>query len=245
MDVPKVYVKRACRELARKGELARIGWKIIALPELLQKETLYYYIATKFDDSLFLSHSSALEFHLRERISFPNVHVTSDGSFYRAVRKLSDEVVVHIHPPPSNLLLMNKGRWGVCKCFSVEGYPLALTVPERTAVDLIKAAKTPQALLEVSPFLFRLRDLEPEKMCEYALLHENSTLAAKVGFFFSTYHPVFKKSGVFKRLKCRLPEHPHYFFRSFRKESVLIKEWNILFPESLVEAFKQREREGM
>jgi len=67
---------------------------------------------------------------------------------------------------------------------------------------------------------------------EYALLLNNATTIAKVGFFLEQHREQFKVTeGYLKALAAKIPANRHYLERNERTTGKLIKRWNLIVPE--------------
>ena len=70
---------------------------------------------------------------------------------------------------------------------------------------------------------------------KYALLLRNRTVASKVGFFLEQHaKQLMVEESHLKRLRDRRPRTPQYMERSNRKGGKLVKDWNLIVPESVL-----------
>jgi hypothetical protein len=73
-------------------------------------------------------------------------------------------------------------------------------------------------------------------LLEYLKLLENSTTAAKVGFFLETHRKTFNvESSLLHEIEKLKPKSIHYLDRSRREKTRVSKKWNLAIPESLLE----------
>ena len=73
-----------------------------------------------------------------------------------------------------------------------------------------------------------------EKVVDYALLLENATTAAKVGFFLEQHRePLMVEEHHLKSLSRLRPLQPHYLDRSRRKSGRLVSRWNLVIPSEV------------
>ena len=74
------------------------------------------------------------------------------------------------------------------------------------------------------------------QVVDYALLLGNATTTAKVGFFLDQhrYHWTITDSDL-EPLRQRIPRQPHYLERNRRRGGRLLKEWNLIVPEEVLE----------
>ena len=75
-----------------------------------------------------------------------------------------------------------------------------------------------------------------DDVVRYALLLDNATTAAKVGFFLQQHHePLMVEDKHLAVLRDLRPRQPHYMNRSRRTAGRLIAEWNLVAPEEIIE----------
>ena len=72
-------------------------------------------------------------------------------------------------------------------------------------------------------------------MIEYALLLDNATTIAKVGFFLEHRRDrLAVQDDHLDALRKHQPRRPHYLFRNRRRASGLVKGWNLLVPHEIL-----------
>ena len=85
-------------------------------------------------------------------------------------------------------------------------------------------------LIDVLPEYFDL-----DRVVEYALLLENATTAAKVGFFLEQHREsLMVENEHLKRLLNFRPRRPHYLERGKRTAGRLVANWNLVLPEEVL-----------
>ena len=74
-----------------------------------------------------------------------------------------------------------------------------------------------------------------ENLLNYLRALDNSTTSAKVGFFLQR-HPKITNNDqtLLRELKKMIPVSPHYFDRSRVDRSRLVKDWNLVIPEYIL-----------
>lgn len=74
-----------------------------------------------------------------------------------------------------------------------------------------------------------------EEVISYVFLLENSTTAAKVGFFLEGHKDALMVEGKYlEKLKELRPRKPHYLSRNIRKDCRLVKNWNLMVPVEIL-----------
>jgi predicted transcriptional regulator of viral defense system len=77
--------------------------------------------------------------------------------------------------------------------------------------------------------------LNLERVIEYALLLDNATTVAKVGFFLEQHREQFNVGEQhLKILQNKIPQKTHYLERSKRTPGKLIKRWHLIVPEKVL-----------
>ena len=73
--------------------------------------------------------------------------------------------------------------------------------------------------------------LDLKDVFEYLHLLKNRTTSAKVGFFLEENKSKFQVNENFlNEIKKQIPKNIHYFDRGNRKNSKIIKKWNLAVP---------------
>lgn len=191
-----------------------------------------YLIASRLTPDAVLSYHTALEFH-GEAYSMwfhffyaarrPLKALRFGGHLYRGTRF------------PSALVRSGNEHFGVLT-EEVEGMTLRVASLERTLVDVLDRPDLSGGWEEVWRSLESVGILDLDKVVEYALLLENATTAAKVGFFLDRNRE-FMKVGErhLKPLRDRRPRRPHYMERFRRGEGSLVPEWNLIVSTEVLE----------
>jgi hypothetical protein len=75
-----------------------------------------------------------------------------------------------------------------------------------------------------------------DRVVDYALLLDNATTAAKVGFFVDRHRDsLMAEDRHLEALRALRPRQPHYLNRSKRKSGHLISAWNLVVPKEVME----------
>jgi len=105
---------------------------------------------------------------------------------------------------------------------------------ERTLVDVLDRPDLGGGWEEVWRSLESVEFFNIDQIIEYALLLNNATTIAKVGFYLESHRETLSVTeDHLARLRKRKPESPHYLVRK-NKDSRFISTWNILVPEEIL-----------
>lgn len=114
------------------------------------------------------------------------------------------------------------------------GGMVRVTNKERTLVDALDRINLSGGLEEVWRSLNSIHDVDIEKILDYALLLNNATTIAKVGFYLRLRQADWKISEHdLDKLKLRPPKSKLYLDRKNRTDGKYIKEWRIVVPADL------------
>ena len=73
-------------------------------------------------------------------------------------------------------------------------------------------------------------------MVEYAFILQNATTIAKLGFFLEQHKELFSvDEHTLNALQEKITTRIHYLERSKRQSGKLIKRWNLVVPNSIIE----------
>lgn len=137
-------------------------------------------------------------------------------------------------PVSSSLSSKGNERFGV-KHYKRAGVELKVTDLERTLVDVMDRPDLSGSWEEIWRSLESVEFFDLEKVIEYARILENATTAAKVGFFLDLHKEALMVGGDHIELLKKLrPRQPHYMMRGRRKDCRLVKEWNLMAPEEIL-----------
>jgi predicted transcriptional regulator of viral defense system len=116
------------------------------------------------------------------------------------------------------------------------GVNINVTTLERTLVDLLHRPDFGGGWEEIWRSLAMVTYFNLEKVVEYALLLENATTIAKVGYFLKeNSERLMVEAKHLAPLQKRRPKQPHYMDKRNRRHSRLIPEWNLIVPEYVSE----------
>lgn len=190
-----------------------------------------YLVAAKLQPDAVLSHHTALEFHGRAYSTFNTLYYTARHRIsqfeFRNYKFISVQV-------PQNLQLMEKDLYGVV-FRNRSGVELKVATLERTLVDLLNRPDLAGSLEEMWRSLESIEFFDLDQVVDYVGLLNNATTAAKVGFFLDQHRETLMVDETHLKTLHRLrPDQPHYFVRGKRRNSLFVKEWNLLVPAEIM-----------
>ena len=116
------------------------------------------------------------------------------------------------------------------------GFLRRVTQIERTLVDVLDRINLSGGLEEVWRSLSNIQHVKVENIIKYALLLNNSTTIAKVGFYLQLRQKEWKiEEQQLNPLKTHLPRSTHYLDRKNRIHGKYIKMWHIIVPDELID----------
>jgi len=117
------------------------------------------------------------------------------------------------------------------------GLSVRVTTHERTLVDVLDRPDLGGGWEEVWRSLESVEFFDLDQVVTYALLLDNATTAAKVGFFLQTHREALMvPDGPLGRLRERRPAAPHYLDPSAaRGRGRLVAEWNLVVPAEILD----------
>lgn len=190
-----------------------------------------YLVAAKMSEDSVLAYHTALEFHGKAYSVYNQLHYLS------AHRSLPLRFQSHEFtraPVPHPLRKKGKEMFGV-DFRKISGVELRVTGLERTFVDVLDRPDLSGSWEEIWRSLESIEFFDLDQVVEYVLLLENSTTAAKVGFFLQQHNETLMVSDdLLNPLRNLIPGQPHYFDRGRRKKCRLVREWNLMVPEEIL-----------
>ncbi len=190
-----------------------------------------YLIAAKLQPDAVLSYHTALEFHGKAYSTFNRLYYSTRRKSPPFKFRGSEFISVQV---PRNLQLKDKDLFGVA-FLNRSGVDLKVTTLERTFVDVLNRPGLAGSLEEIWRSLESIEFFDLDQVVEYVHLLNNSTTAAKVGFFLDQRRAALMVDDFYlKSLRQLCPNQPHYFTREKRKDSQLFKDWNLLVPAEIM-----------
>ena len=190
-----------------------------------------YLLAAKLTSDAVLSHHTALEFYGRAYSVWQHFIYSAE----RPVEKLifRDQIFRGVKFPQALVRSCEEYR-GVLTAERF-GVPIRVTSRERTLVDVLHRPDLAGGWEEVWRSLEAVEFFNLDEVVAYALLLDNATTAARVGFFLEQHREILMvEDDHLKDLGQRCPRQPHYFDRSRRGGGKLVAEWNLVVPEEVL-----------
>lgn len=191
-----------------------------------------YLLASKITNDAVLSHHTALEYHGCAYSTFyrftylsskPSQSFTFQSVVFKGLRF------------PMKLVKKRKELFGVTVSSRLE-LDVRVTSLERTVVDLLDRPRWGGSWEEIWRSLESIEFFNLDHVIEYALLLENSSTIAKVGFFLEQHREnLMVEESHLKILKKHRTKSPHYFDRNSKKPGRFLKEWNLVVPLDIIE----------
>jgi predicted transcriptional regulator of viral defense system len=190
-----------------------------------------YLVAGKMSEDAVLAYHTALEFHGKAHSVYTELHYVSARKSLPLKFRAHEFTRV---PVPHLLREKGKEMFGVAshQRFGVE---FKVTSLERTFVDVLDRPDLTGSWEEIWRSLESVEFFDLDQVIEYVLLLENATTAAKVGFYLEQHKDTLMPGDDhLNTLRNLRPRQPHYLDRSRRKECRLVKEWNLMISEEIL-----------
>jgi len=191
-----------------------------------------YLVAAKMSADAVLAYHTALEFHGKAYSVHTRLHYISARK--SLPMRFQSNKFMRVAVPQ---LLQKKGKqmFGV-STHKNSGVELRVTKLERTFVDVLDRPELTGSWEEIWRSLESIEFFDLDMVVEYVLLLENSTTAAKVGFFLAqNKETLMVDDNHLNPLRNLRPRQPHYLERSRRNRCRLVKEWNLMIPGEILD----------
>jgi predicted transcriptional regulator of viral defense system len=186
-----------------------------------------YLLASKMADDSVLAYHTALEAHGKAHTVFERFWYLTNRSTRPVVfRSRRFQGVRH----PAALRAKRKDGFEV-KTQDRAGAAIRLTSLERTLVDVLDRPDLAGGWEEIWRSLESVEFFDLDKVVEYALLLENATTVAKVGYFLDEHRKTLMvEDAHLGPLRKRRPKRPHYMERSRSGRGRFVPEWDLVVP---------------
>ena len=190
-----------------------------------------YLVAAKMTEDAVLAYHTALEFYGKAYSVYTRLHYVSTSK--SITLKFQSHEFVRA-PVPHLLRAKGKEMFGVTN-HKRSGVELRVTNLERTFVDVLDRPELTGSWEEIWRSLESVEFFDLNQVVEYVLLLENSTTAAKVGFFLDQHKETLMVNDAhLNSLRNLRPRQPHYLNRGKRKGCQWVKDWNLLIPVEIL-----------
>lgn len=189
-------------------------------------------VAAKIADDSVLAYHTALQYHGRaysqhSHYVYLSAHRTRSIAF-----KGFDLQQVNF---PQSLTRSHEEQFDVIT-EERQNIKIRVTSLERTFVDVLDRPDLSGGWEEVWRSLEAIEYFETKKVIDYVKKLDNSTTAAKVGYFLEQHKDTLMlKDSDLGALELLRPKHPHYFQRTKRGDNdKFVPRWNLVVPAEIV-----------
>lgn len=190
-----------------------------------------FLIAGRISEDAVLAYHTALDFY---GVSYSVYHRFTFMS-QQKIRPFTYHSNFICLPFPQILCRQNKMHFEVITA-DRQGLDIKVTSLERTIVDALDRPNYAGGWEEIWQSASHISILNLNKIIEYAFLLDNATTTAKLGFFLEQHKELFSvDTHTLNTLQEKVPNSIHYLERSKRESGKLIKRWNLVVPQSLIE----------
>lgn len=198
-------------------------------PETVQPDP--FLLASRMTSGAVLAYHTALEFHGRAYSTFQEfTYLTRATSRPAEFRGNTFRGAAF----PKVLLEKNMESFGV-EAAERSGIEVRVTSLERTLVDVLDRPAISGGWEEIWRSLESVEYFDLEQVTEYALMLDNATTVAKVGFYLDQHaKQLMVEETALSRLRAHVPKTAHYLDRSAREPGRLVEPWNLIVPESIL-----------
>ncbi len=220
----------------KQGHLIRIRRELFASVPVGADYKLYpinpYLIAGRITNDSIIAYHTALSFYQMAHSALYRFTFLTN----QQVRSFHFRAVSYQSVRFPSALANEKNQQAFVNVEDVQGRDLKVTSLERTLVDVLDRPRFGGGWEEIYRSLGKIQRLKIDKVIEYALLLDNATTIAKVGFYLSQRQKELNvDSKKLDQLKKHIPASRHYVDSLARKNGQLIDEWNIIVSKEIVE----------
>lgn len=191
-----------------------------------------FLVASKMAEDAVIGYGSALDLHGK-------LHTTQSRIVYLTKKRVMAsfdfrDIKYQAVAIPSALKVAGQETFGV-QSIDRLGQPVLVTSLERTLVDVLDRPYLCGSWEEIWLSLESIEYLDMDQVLKYALLLDNSTTIAKLGFFLETHREALMIPEHYLEELCKhCPVKPHYMDRNQNQPQKMIAKWNLVVPLSLI-----------
>ena len=220
----------------KKGRLLRVRRELYAvIPSGSSAKTFPvdpYLLTSKMTKDSVLAYHTALSFHGK-------VYSLNNYQYYLTRNKSQPLNFQNYRftgvSIPKPLIKIGKEMFEV-NSYSLSGATIKVTTLERTLVDVLARPELTGSWEEIWRSLKSIEFFDLDKVLQYTVLLENRTTASKVGFFLEqNREQLMVEEEYLKKLSELRPKQPHYLNRNNQTGNQLIKKWNLIVPEEILQ----------
>jgi predicted transcriptional regulator of viral defense system len=191
-----------------------------------------YLIAGRISDDAVLAYHTAFDFH---GVSYSLSHQITFLSQQKIRPFTFQQTEIICLPFPKALINKNKIHFETLTV-DREGLNIKVTSLERTLVDALDRPEYAGGWEEIWRTAEHIPIINFDKMIKYAILLDNATTIAKLGFFLEQHKEKFNvDTNTLALLQAKKPSSIHYLERSKREPGKLIPRWNLIVPNHIIE----------
>lgn len=191
-----------------------------------------YLVAAKLVDDAVIGYHSALAFYGK---SYSVTHQFCVLTHSRSASIRFRDDIFRLVLFPKSLREENQELVGV-KTMLHRGCPIRVTGFERTLVDMLDRPDLSGGWEEIWRSLESVEYFDLDKVVEYALLLDNVTTIALVGFYLEQHQNELRvKDSHLKQLEARKPKQPHYIDKQQKTSGKFNSRWNLIIPAEIIE----------
>jgi len=189
-----------------------------------------FLLAGKMAEDAVLAYHTALEF-------YGKAHSVQERFLFltrKAIRPLSFRGYEFRGVRFPNALIKKKQEFFAVDTPERAGLPVRVTSLERTLVDVLDRPDLGGGWEEIWRSMEGVEFFDVDKVVDYALLLENSSTAAKVGFYLEKHQKeLMVEDAHLKRLLDNIPKQPTYMARNTKGR--LVRDWNLVVPSQVLD----------
>jgi predicted transcriptional regulator of viral defense system len=191
-----------------------------------------YLLASRISTDSILAYHTAFDFH---GISYSTPHQFTVLS-QKDIRSFSFQQAKYIGlPHPQILIKKNKIDFEVMTA-ERQGLMIKVTSIERSLVDMLHRPLYAYGWEELWRSAYFISILNLDKIIEYANLLDNATTFAKLGFFLQEFKKQFSVDETsLMQLETKKPVGVHYLAQNKRNAGKLVKRWNLIVPDRIIQ----------
>jgi predicted transcriptional regulator of viral defense system len=190
-----------------------------------------FLITAKLTDDAVLAYHTALEYYGKAYSTYRRYTYTSltkSASFHFKSNRFLRV------PVPKPLRERQTPMWGI-ESYKRAGIEVHVTTFERTFVDCLDRPDLTGSWEEIWRSLESIEFFDLDAVLEYTIMLDNATTASKTGYFLEQHkESLLVEDRYLEELKKMKPKQPHYMVRGNRAECRMVKGWNLLVPEELI-----------
>ena len=190
-----------------------------------------YLIVGRIAKDAILSYQTALDFHGLSYSIHNNFYYCSNSAIKsfqfqgQQFQRISFPKILHTKKQ-ENFATIKRER---------QGMDIKVTSLERTLVDVLNRPDLTGGWEEIWRSLEAIAAVDVELVIKYAVLLNNATTIAKLGYFFEMHQAEFSITDTqLKKLEKCIPKGKHYFDNRKTTNGKLFKRWNLIIPLEII-----------